>query len=258
MQVKDALRKWPDIFLPDGENICNDRWTGSTAVGNEGLCQHPRINRYGELFMNYETLLKTATSRRSIRKFKEDAVSRDDIEKIVRVGMQAPSGFNSQPWDIVVVDDKSLKDKVTQCLLDGIGEGKTSKGFINAPAFILLYGDTRLRDYGPPGRKDDDQWWEFTFNTSLSNFFMYMQLAATSLGLGSMWVSSFKNPEIDKPTKELLKIPSHFTVFEMMAIGHPDIEPGEKKLREVSDILHYNQDGNYRTKEDIDKWFNHK
>lgn len=205
--------------------------------------------------MNYETLLKIATSRRSIRKFKEDTVSRNDIEKIVRVGMQAPSGFNSQPWDIVVVDDKTLKDKISQYILDGIGEGKTSKGFKSAPVFIILYGDSRLRDYAPASQKDNDQWWEFTFNTSLCNIFIYMQLAASSLSLGSMWVSVFRNPEVDKRTKELLKIPSHFKVFEMMAIGHPAIKPGKKKLRELSDIIHYNQGDNYRTKEDIDKWF---
>ena len=205
--------------------------------------------------MDYETLLKIAINRRSIRKFKEDTVLRDDIEKIVKVGMQAPSGFNSQPWDIVVVDDKTLNDKISQYILDGIGKGKTSKGFSSAPVFIILYGDSRIRDYAPANKKEDDQWWEFTFKSSLCNAFMCMQMAASSLGLGSMWVSAFRNPEVDKRTKELLKIPLHFKVFEMMAIGHPAIKPGKKKLRELSNIIHYNQDDNYRAREDLDKWF---
>ena len=208
--------------------------------------------------MNYESLLETVTSRRSIREFKEDTVSRNDIEKIVRAGMQAPSGFNSQPWDTVVVDDKTLKDEISQYILDGIGGAKTSRGFISAPVFIILYGDSRLRAYGPPGRRDDDEWWNFTFNTSLGNFFMYMQLAATTLGLGSMWVSGFRFPEVETRAKALLKIPSHFKLFEMMAIGHPAMKPGEKKLRSPSDIIHYNQCDNYRSEEDIDKWFDRK
>lgn len=190
--------------------------------------------------MNYETLLEIAKNRRSIRKFKEERVSREDIEKIINVGIQAPSGFNSQPWEIVVVDDEMLKEQISQYILEGVGSGKTSTGFTSAAAFIILYGDTRVRDRAPANKKDDEKWWEFTFNASLCNAFMSMQLAASSLDLGSMWVSAFKNPEVDKRTKELLKIPSHFRVFEMMAIGHPDIKPEAKKLRELSDVIHYN------------------
>ncbi len=205
--------------------------------------------------MDYEILSKITANRRSIRKFKEDAVSRDYIEKIVKIGMQAPSGFNAQPWEIVVIDDKELRNEITQYLLDGIGEGKTSKAFRKAPVFIILYGDERTRDYGPAGKKDNDKWWEFTLNTSLGCSFMSMQMAASSLGLGSMWVSAFRNPDVDSRARKLLKIPEHLKVYEMMAIGYPDMKPGTKKLRELTDVIHYNQDENYRTNDDLENWF---
>lgn len=205
--------------------------------------------------MDYQTILTTATNRRSIRKFKKNAVSREDIEKIIKVGIQAPSGFNAQMWDIVVVDDKDLRDEICQYILNGLGNAKTSKGFKSAPVFLLMYGDERVREYGPAARKDDDKWWEFTLTTSLSCAFMSMQLAATSLGLASMWVSAFRNPKVDKRARKLLNIPSHFRVFEMMAIGYPGMNAGKKRIRRISDVLHYNQDNNYRNQDEVDKWF---
>lgn len=203
--------------------------------------------------MSYETLLEITQNRRSIRKFNDKPVAREDIEKIVEIGMVAPSGFNGQMWEMVVVDDNGIRDQITKLLLAGLG--KTSRGFVSAPVFLLMYGDERIRKYGPVARVDNDAWWEFTLNVSMSNAFMSMQLAASSLGLGTMWVSAFRNPAVDGPTKELLNIPAHLRIFEMLAIGHPGMKAGKKKMRELSDTLHFNRAENYRTQEDLDNWF---
>lgn len=205
--------------------------------------------------MLYKSMAEITANRRSIRKFTEESVSRQDIEKIVKIGMQAPSGFNAQPWEVVVVDDSKLRDEIAGHILDGIGEGKTSKGFVNAPVFMMLYGDERTRAYGPAAKIGNDKWWEFVLDASQGSALMSMQLAASSLGLGSMWVSAFRNPEVDKRIRKLLNIPSHLKIYEMLAIGHPGMKPGKKKMRELSDVLHYNSDDNYRTAEDIEKWF---
>ena len=203
--------------------------------------------------MSYETLLQIAENRRSIRKFTEKPVSRSDIEKIVQIGMMAPSGFNAQPWEVVVVDDSQLRGKVTDLLLEGLG--KTSPGFASAPVYLIMYADERVRKYGPAAMVDNDAWWEFTLNASLSCAFMNLQLAVSSLGLGSMWVSAFRNPDVDQSTRELLNIPVHLRVYEMLAIGYPGMKPGKKKLRNLSDVVHFNQADNYRTADDLKEWF---
>lgn len=205
--------------------------------------------------MDYDTLLKITENRRSIRKFSDKPVSRADIEKIVQIGMMAPSGFNAQPWEIVVVDDLGLRDEIAQYLLDGIGSGKTSKGFVNAPVFLMLYGDERTRKFGPAAKIGEDEWWEFVLNASLGSAFMSIQLAASSLGLGSMWVSAYRNPEVDNRARKLLNIPSHLKLYEMLAIGYPGMRPGKKKLRELSGVVHFNRADNYRSADDIEKWF---
>ena len=95
----------------------------------------------------------------------------------------------------------------------------------------------------------------FSRNTTLAVSFMNMQLAAASLDLGTMWVSAFRNPKVDSRTKELLNIPSYMRLFEMMAIGHPKINPGRKKMRSLDDVLHFNRADNYRTDKDLKAWF---
>ena len=203
--------------------------------------------------MSYETLLEIAKNRRSIRKFNDTPVPREEIEKIVEIGMMAPSGFNGQMWEMVVVDDSALRSEITNLLLEGLG--KTSRGFTSAPVYLLMYVDERIRKYGPAARVENDAWWEFTLNASMSSAFMSMQLAASSLGLGTMWVSAFRNPAVDQPTRKLLNIPAHLRVYEMLALGYPGMKAGKKKMRDVSNTLHFNKAENYRSQEELDRWF---
>lgn len=44
--------------------------------------------------------------RKSVRSFTDEKVSTDKIKNLIRAGMQAPSAFNSQPWEFIVVYDK--------------------------------------------------------------------------------------------------------------------------------------------------------
>lgn len=56
--------------------------------------------------------------RQSIRKYKEQDVPQEDLEKILDAARVAPSGKNSQNWHFVVVRDKELKQKIAQAILD--------------------------------------------------------------------------------------------------------------------------------------------
>jgi nitroreductase len=53
--------------------------------------------------MNYTSLLDLVQKRRSTRRFKPDPIPDEYIDKIIEVARWAPSGFNQQPWDFVVV-----------------------------------------------------------------------------------------------------------------------------------------------------------
>ena len=68
--------------------------------------------------MKYEDLIELFESRRSIRKFKSDPVPDEYVDKIIEAARLAPAGFNSQPWEFVVIKDKMLKDKIVQVIDD--------------------------------------------------------------------------------------------------------------------------------------------
>ncbi|MBN2222218.1 MAG: nitroreductase family protein, partial [Vallitaleaceae bacterium] len=68
--------------------------------------------------------------RRSIRKYKEQEVERDKIDQIIKAAMMAPSACNMQPWEFVIITEKSVLSE----LKEGIQFGR-----YNAPVAIMVY-----------------------------------------------------------------------------------------------------------------------
>lgn len=211
--------------------------------------------------MNYESFLELVKTRRTIRKFRSDAVSSEDVEKIVEAARWAPSGFNSQPWEAVVVTDPEIKDKVTQ-LIQGKDEvaaiSRTS--FAVAPVYILFYGDSRVRNWAPKPVRENEEVWQYVFEATLAAGFEHMHLAATSLGLGAMWVTASCLGGAGEAIKQLLDLPDYLVPFEMLAVGYPAHTPPEKKLRPLDSIMH---DANgesigFRSRTDIEAFFGKK
>jgi nitroreductase len=224
--------------------------------------------------MDYDSYLELVKNRRSIRNFKNDPLPEGYIEKIIDPLRYAPSGFNSQPWDCLVITKPELKERISELIGEGMREifqksaspGTQSKlpppntvmGYSKAPVFIILLGDTRVRQLSPvPHVRTDDNKWTTVFISSLAIAFQYMALAATSLGLGSQWVSSVNLPKVSKQIKKLLGIPEEFLIYDMLVVGYPDMEPTGKKIRPREEIIHYNDCGktDFRTEEEVRAYF---
>ncbi|MFC1910709.1 nitroreductase family protein [Chloroflexota bacterium] len=179
--------------------------------------------------MEYDSLVELVKKRRSTRRFKSDPVSDEDISRIIEVAQWAPSGFNQQPWEFVVIRDKELKGKIVQmmreynaqsagleaCREPWMVEAKRSpyyhdpQDFANAPVFILLLGDTRTQVGLPMAVRYDTSRRESIFNSSQCNAFLYMTLAVASLRLACQWVSTSQVPHIHCQVKHLLGIPHY-------------------------------------------------
>ncbi len=223
--------------------------------------------------MNYESFLELIKNRRSIRKFKPDPVSDDYIEKIIEAARYAPSGANTQPWEFLVIKNQELKDSIMQIINElrnrgGVDRapqpnavvsrpvhspGDTSK----APVFIMLLGDERTR-VGLPGKAgQDDRKWQSVLTSSLANAFLYMHLAAASLGLASQWQSGVERPDAREKLGKLLGLPGELHIYDMMVVGYPDAPPLPKILRERAKMVHYNycRQEDIRTEEEIQEFF---
>lgn len=61
-------------------------------------------------------LSESIRNRRSIRKFTDEPISKEDLRDIVQAGMNAPSGCNAQCWKFIVLTNKSKIDEVANAL----------------------------------------------------------------------------------------------------------------------------------------------
>jgi len=209
--------------------------------------------------MDYESFLELVKKRRSIRSFKADPIPDDYIEKIIDAARWAPSGFNLQPWEFVVVKKEELRKSIVQYLRDFMvmsGPMEATReswqgpkppadvtppmGFANAPVFIIPFGDLRIRVGLPMIHRYNEESWDKTYISTMASTFLYMHLAATSLGLASQWVSAVTQPSVHCLIKQLLGIPASLKIYDMMVLGYPDAKPRPRLVRNREEMVHYN------------------
>lgn len=92
--------------------------------------------------MSFLDLLK---HRRSIRQYKEEAVSKEALEAIVEAGLLSPSGRNIRPWELIVVQKKETLEKMSECR---VGSAKMLAGASAAIVVIADPGKDRRMDRG--------------------------------------------------------------------------------------------------------------
>lgn len=205
--------------------------------------------------LDYEGLLELAQKRRSIRNFKPQDVPDELINKILEVARWAPSGANSQPWEFVVVKDKAVRDRVVKITYEGLRlvqkleltrEKDTQHpnverqpedfGFKDAPVLIIVVGDHRTRAASALVAQQGPH----SYLSGMANAFLYMHLAATTLGLGSQWLSATSQPLCQALLKQELGIPQGFDVYDMFCLGYPAQTPKPRKARELASMVHHN------------------
>ena len=253
--------------------MCKDMPNGSSPFCQ---CHQSGEKKYGRIYaykatinlrrnknVEYDSFLELVKKRRSSWEFKPDPIPDESIEKIIDAARYSPSGFNSQPWEFVVIKEQELRDKIRDIFSEhlpsqGLKPGmKDPLGFKNAPVLIILYGDPRVRPYAPPPVCKSDETFLSVLTSSLAITYQYLHLAAASLGYTSRWFSSIKMPPIDRKVKALLGIPEEFMTYDMMAFGKTDFTPSEKKMRPLTEVIHYgrcNKD-EFRTDEEIKAYF---
>lgn len=226
--------------------------------------------------MDYDSFLELAKNRRTIRRFRPDPVPDDSIDKIIEAARWAPSGFNMQPWEFVVIRDGELRKSITGWIQEYhklIMKTETVReewqrvpyhksldpelDYKNAPVYILLLGDTRLNEGLPTSMKYDAERLQSILTSSLANAYLYMALAAETLGLASEWVSSVAVAYPHCMTKALLGIPPEMRIYDMMAVGYPAYRLTSKKLlRDTGKMVHYDRCGedDFRTDEEVDDY----
>jgi nitroreductase len=142
--------------------------------------------------------LDIAKKRFSCRSYSSKPVENGDLMKILEAGRVAPTGCNRQPQRIIVVQSE-----------EGLNSIKKAANTFGAPLILIVCGDsdtTWKRAYDGKNIVDID----------ISIVTTHMMLQAAELGLGSVWMCSFK-PDV---IKDEFNIPKNLEPINLLAIGY--------------------------------------
>jgi nitroreductase len=165
--------------------------------------------------------LEAIFTRRSVRDFKADPVSEDDIKVLLRAGMQAPSAKNEQPWHFIIIDDPDLLQAVPDF-------HPYAKMLMDAPLAILVCSDRKLETKRASWLQD--------CSAATQNIL----LAAHAMGLGAVWLGIFPDSDRVFGMQELVKLPKDIRPVSLVAVGHPASQP-EPADRFKDERIHRNQ-----------------
>jgi nitroreductase len=141
--------------------------------------------------------------RRSIRKYTDEPVAPELVERLLMAGMAAPSASNKRPWEFVVVDDPDLLGKLQLRLIFGR----------HRPPLVIIVCGHMGRTYPAPAR----DFWVQDCSAAAQNIL----LAATALGLGSVWIGIHPVRLLSRAVAGLLKLPKEVMPLGALYVGHP-------------------------------------
>jgi nitroreductase len=142
--------------------------------------------------------LEIIKSRYSERKYENKKVEEDKLVKILEAGRIAPTGANTQPQRIIVVQQKEGMDKLSKCA-----------NVYEAPLALIVCGDHKKSWKRPYDGKD-------IMDIDLAIVTDHMMLQATELGLASVWICYF-DPTI---LREEFNLPEDVEPVNILAIGY--------------------------------------
>ncbi|MBO4264102.1 MAG: nitroreductase family protein [Bacteroidales bacterium] len=141
-------------------------------------------------------------TRRSVRAYLPDAVPADMVEQLLRCAMAAPSSKNRQPWEFVVVRERTV--------LDALAAGLPyAKMLADAPLAVVVCA--RACVDGAP-----NPCWQQDCAAATEN----LLLAAHSLGLGAVWTASY-DAERAACVRRVLSVPEDILPFCVIPVGFP-------------------------------------
>lgn len=160
--------------------------------------------------------------RHSVRRFTGEAVCKEDIARMIKAAVDAPSSKNSRSSSLMVVEDPGFITRIA-------GMRDFGSAFVkNAPLAILVMGDEARSDL-----------WKVNAAISAT----YLQLSAEALGLGSCWVHVEGRPHrkddpdglsAEEYLQEFLPVPEGRRILCVVAVGH-SAEPVRERIDEVCD-----------------------
>jgi nitroreductase/NAD-dependent dihydropyrimidine dehydrogenase PreA subunit len=200
--------------------------TGSFSHREILVDQCPPIRK--DLQLTAEHCESFLRSRRSIRVYKEKQVPREDLMSLIEIARYAPSGHNSQCAEWLILGNRDELHKLAGVIAEWM---RWMIG--NMPEFALSMHMDRVVKRWEEGKdvilrnapvvivahaEKDNRLAPTTCTIALT----YLELAATSMGLGCCWAGFFSAAAtVFPPMIEALRLPAGHQCFGSMMVGYP-------------------------------------
>ena len=196
-------------------------------------------------------MFKAIADRRSIRRYRPDMVPKEMIEKVLEAGILAPSSKNRQPWKFFVTTGRA-KEQMLAAMQQGLlrekdspllpqsrqycsGAEQTLKIMCQAPVVILIVNPLGQSPQYPLAW--EERVYEICNAQSVGAAVENMVLAATELGLGSLWICDtyFAYPELCG------WLDTEGELFAAMALGYADENPHPRPRHRFCDVVEWRE-----------------
>ena len=169
------------------------------------------------------TLIDIMLKRRSTRKFNDEPVTKEELEKILEAALLAPTSMNRKPCNFLVVERRETLVELSKCKNHG------AELIANADKVIVVIADTMKAD---------------TWCEDSSIALTHMHLMATELNLGSCWVQIHLRDkdgvDAEEVLRDIVKIDDHYRIVGILALGHSDDIPEPHTLDDIDkDKIHF-------------------
>ncbi len=205
---------------------------------------------------------------KAIRRYTDEPVTDEEIQKCLRAAIQAPNGGNIQPWQFIAITDPDTKRAVgdiyrrafdryeprvaeatppprneeaaksqtvtrasARHLADNIGEAPAIVAFLMPNITMTLHDDDGDLDIGTPFA---------SIYPAVQNF----MLAARSLGIGTTLTTVYRIYQ--QEVRDLLHIPERYEIIALVPMGRPRGNFGVAPRRPVETLTHWNTFGEKR------------
>jgi len=186
-------------------------------------------------------LFDAIKGRRSCRAFLPEAVSDEEIVKVLEAANWAPSPLNTQPWRFLVVTGAELKaricDEAERCRKWAL-ERSGWKWLDRYPLEFLKTVPTMIAVVGDPKKSGVDQFMEdgpVGYQHACAAAIQNLHLAAYAMGLGTLWFTLYDR----KMLGEILGVGPDETPLALVLMGRPAAPPAPVPRKAVKDKIIY-------------------
>ncbi len=167
-------------------------------------------------------LQKALIERRTVRRYKQQEVSKDALTYLVDMGRRAACTANSQPLRYCIVRTPALAKAVFD---------HTAWAAYIKPLRNPVWGKTAPQNFiaiTGPRQNNSSQ-------VNAGAAIQTMTLAAHEIGLGTCWIGAFNREEVQK----ILATPDDREILYLLAVGYPDECPVSEDVRAGENIKYY-------------------